>query len=135
MTSPRSLNYRYKISAMPRIGQFGSQRKVSPWCVGLCLLLAVLFLYNPFFTIYGSPSDLSFRHPLSMRGTLASSELRRSLVKEVKPKVETPQEADLGVLEFSVASEIGTFIPEEESLVPNQEILSASLWFRPPPVL
>jgi hypothetical protein len=118
-----------------RIEQFGSRRKVSTWSVGLCLLLAVLFLYNPFFTIYGSSSGLSFRHPLSLRGTLASSELRRSLVKEVKPTVETPEEADLRVLEFSVASEIGTFIPEEESLVPKQEILSGSLWFRPPPVL
>ena len=120
---------------MLQIGQSGSRTRVSPWTAALCLFLAVLFVYNPFFTIYGSPSGLSFRHPLSMRGTLASSELRRSLVKEVKPTVETPQEADLGALEFSVASEIGTFIPQEESLVPNQEILSASLWFRPPPVL
>lgn len=120
---------------MPQIEQFGSRRRLSRVRVGLCLLLAVLFLYNPFFTIYGSPSDLSFRHPLSMRGTLASSELRRSLVKDIKLTVETPQEADLGVLEFSVASEIGTFIPEEESFTPKQEILSASLWFRPPPVL
>jgi hypothetical protein len=120
---------------MPQIRQFGSRRKVSPWRAGLCLLLAVLFLYNPFFTIYGSPSGLNVRHPLSMRGTLASSELRRSLVKEVKPKVETPQEADLGVVELSIASEIGTLIHEEESLVPKQEILSASLWFRPPPAV
>lgn len=69
-----------------------------------------------------------------MRGTLASSELRHSLVKEVKPRVETPQEADLGVPEFSVATEIGSFVPPEELSVPKQEILSASLWFRPPPV-
>jgi hypothetical protein len=118
---------------MPQIGQFGSRRRVSPWTAGLCLLLAVLFLYNPFFTFYGSLSGLNFRHPLSMRGTVASSELRRSLVKEVKPKVETPQETDLGVVELSIASEIGTFILEEESLAPKQEILSFSLWFRPPP--
>jgi|SRR5882724_809445 len=120
---------------MPQIGKLGPRRRLSPWSAGLCLLLAVLFLYNPFFTIYGSPSGLSFRHPLSVRGTLASSELRRSLVKEVKPNIETPQEADLGHLEFSVASEIRTFVPREESFVPKQEILSASLWFRPPPVL
>jgi hypothetical protein len=120
---------------MLQIGQSGSRTRVSPWSAALCLFLAVLFVYNPFFTIYGSPSGLSFRHPLSVRGTLASSELRRSLVKDVKPKVDTPQEADLGNLEFFVASEIGSFIPEEESLVPKQEILSASLWFRPPPVL
>jgi hypothetical protein len=120
---------------MLQSGQFGSRRKVSPWSAGLCLFLAVLFLYNPFFTIYGSPSGLSFRHPLSIRSTLASSELRRSLVKEVKPKVEAPQEPDLGQLEFSIASKIGALVPEEESLVPKQEILSTSLWFRPPPVL
>jgi hypothetical protein len=120
---------------MPQIGQFGSPRKLSRLRAGLCLLLAVLFLYNPFLTIYGSPARLSVRHPLSMRGTLASSELRNSLVKEIKIKVETPQDADLSVFEFSIAPEIGSFIPEEESLVPKQEILSASLWFRPPPVL
>jgi hypothetical protein len=120
---------------MLQIGQSGSRTRVSPWSAALCLFLAVLFVYNPFFTIYGSPSGLSFRHPLSVRGTLASSELRRSLVKDVKPKVETPQEAGLSQLEFSVASEIGTFIPEEESFTQKQEILSASLWFRPPPVL
>lgn len=120
---------------MLQIEQSDSRRKVSPWSAGLCLFLAVLFLYNPFSAVYASPSGLSFRHPLSVRGTLASSELRHGLVKEVKTKVETPQEADLGVLEFSAASEIGTFVPEEESLIPKQEILSASLWFRPPPVL
>ena len=119
---------------MLQIGQFGSRTKVSPWSAALCLLLAILFLYNPFFTVYGSPSGLSFRHPLSVRGTLASSELRHSLVKEVKPRVEAPQEADLGRLEFPVAFEICTFIHEDESIVPKREILYAGLWFRPPPV-
>ena len=119
---------------MLRIGQSGSRRRVSPRGAALCLLLAVLFLYNPFFNIYGWPSGLNFRHPLSVRGTLASSELRRSMVKELKPKVESPQ-ADLGVLEFSIASEIGSFAPQEESFVPKQEILSPNLWFRPPPTL
>jgi hypothetical protein len=120
---------------MRQIRQFGSRTRVSPWSAALCLLLAVLFFYNPFSTFYASRAGLSFQHPPSIRGTLASSELRRSLVKEVKPKVETPQQADLGHVEFSVASEIRTFIPEEEPLVPKQEILSASQWFRPPPVL
>jgi hypothetical protein len=120
---------------MPQIGQFGCRGKASSWSVGLCLLLAVLFLYNPFFNIYGWPSGLNFRHPLSVRGTLASSELRRSLVKEVKPKIETPQEADLGVFEFSVPFEICAFIPQEQSFAPKQEILFSSLWFRPPPIL
>jgi hypothetical protein len=120
---------------MPQIGQFGCRGKLSPWSAALCLLLAVLFLYNPFFNIYGWPSGLNFRHPLSVRGTLASSELRHSLVKEVKPKIETHQVADLGVFEFSVAFEICALVPQEQSFVPKQEILSSSLWFRPPPVL
>jgi hypothetical protein len=120
---------------MQQTRQFGPPRRVSAWGVGLCLLLAILFLYNPFFTIYGSPSGLSFRHPLSIRGTLASSELRHSLVKEVKPRVEAPREADLGVLEFSSVPEIGMFLPEVDLLSPTQETLCSSLWFRPPPVL
>jgi hypothetical protein len=120
---------------MPQIGQFGCRGKLSPWSAALCLLLAVLFLYNPFFNIYGWPSGLNFRHPLSVRGTLASSELRHSLVKEVKPKIETSQVADLGVFEFSVAFEICALVPQVQSFVPKQEILSSSLCSRPPPVL
>jgi hypothetical protein len=118
---------------MRRTRQFGFRRRVSPWGAALCLFLAVLFLYNPFFTIYGSSVGLSLGHPLSVRGTLASSELRHSLIKDVKPKVEAPQDLDLGPLEFSTASDTGTLVPEEESLVPKQEVLSAVLWFRPPP--
>jgi hypothetical protein len=120
---------------MLRTRQFGFRRMASPWGAALCLFLAVLFLYNPFFTIYGSPAGLSLRHPLSVRGTLASSELRHSLIKDVKPKIEAPQEPHLGRLEFSTASDTGTLVPEEESLVPKQENFSTSLWFRPPPVL
>jgi hypothetical protein len=120
---------------MIRIGQCGSRRSVSRWGAGLCLFLAVLFLYNPFFTIYGSPSGLNVRHPLSIRGTVASSELRRSLIQEEKLEIDSPQEAVVDELEFSVASAIGTFIPQEKLLDPKREVLSASLWFRPPPVL
>jgi hypothetical protein len=116
-------------------GQFGSPARVSPWSAVLCLFLAVLFLYNPFFTVYGSSGGLSLRHPLSVRGTLASSELRHSLVKEAKPKIESPHEAHIWNFEFSIASDIGTLIPPEEWLVPKQEILSTGVWFRPPPVL
>ena len=120
---------------MPQMEQFGCRGKASSWSVGLCLLLAVLFIYNPFFTIYGTPAGLSLRHSLSVRGTLASSELQRSLVKEVKPEIETPHDADLGDLEFPIVSDTGTFIPEVESLAPTQDTFSSSLWFRPPPVL
>ena len=107
----------------------------SSWRVALCLLLAVLFLYNPFFTIYSSPAVRSVSRPLSFRGTVASSELRRSLVTEVQPKVDAPQEAVLETVRNPKASSSNLVVLEEEPLRSTQEGFLKSLWFRPPPVL
>lgn len=105
------------------------------WRAGVCLFLAVLFFYNPFFTIYGSPAGLNVRHPLSFRGTVASSELRRSVLKQAVPKMDAPEEAVLEVVPLPEA-----FLPDaegsqEEPLISEREAASESLWFRPPPVL
>jgi hypothetical protein len=109
--------------------------RISPWCVAVCLLLAVLFLYNPFFTIYGSSAVRSVGHPLSLRGTVASSELRRSVVTRVQPRIDALDEAELDAVRHPRAScPILVALPGEP-LRSKQEAVLESLWFRPPPIL
>ena len=109
--------------------------RISPWCAVVCLLLAVLFLYNPFFTIYGSSGVRSVSHPLSFRGTVASSELRRSLVTQVQPKIDALDEAPLDALRRPGACCPNLVALPDEPLRSTQEAFLESLWFRPPPVL
>ena len=109
--------------------------RISPWWAVVCLLLAVLFLYNPFFTIYGSSGVRSVSHPLSFRGTVASSELRRSLVTQVQPKIDALDEAALDDVRHPDASCPNLVALPDEPLRSKQEAVLDSLWFRPPPVL
>ena len=109
--------------------------RISPWCAVVCLLLAVLFLYNPFFTIYGSSGVRSVSHPLSFRGTVASSELRRSLVTQVQPKIDALDKAALDAVRDPDASCPNLVALPDEPLRSKQEAVLDSLWFRPPPVL
>jgi hypothetical protein len=115
---------------------------IRAWHVGLCLLLGVLFLYNPFFTVHDTSGNLQVRHPLSYRATVASSELRRCTFDPAKPLIPTS-----GVLEartFGVSVPPATIGPVSSSerqrrvdfapAVPLQVVLEG-LWFRPPPVL
>jgi hypothetical protein len=112
----------------------GARRRFSPWHVCVCFLLAMFFLHNPFFTIYGSSPILKVQHPLSYRGTVASSELRRSRVTEVQPKVLAPEEAVLEAVAPAAPSAVVIGIPQHEPLDFQPQTLSESLWFRPPPV-
>jgi hypothetical protein len=109
--------------------------KISPWCAAVCLLLAVLFLYNPFFTIYNSPGVRSVSHPLSFRGTVASSELRRSLVTKVQPQTVALDEAVLDAVRLPEASSPSAVAMPDEPLRSTQEAVLEGLWFRPPPLL
>jgi hypothetical protein len=108
--------------------------RVSPWTVCVCFFLATLFLYNPFFTFYGSSSVLKVQHPHSYRGTVASSELRRSRVTEVQPKVFSPEEAILESVVPSAPPTGRTRASKQEPLEYQPQMFSEDLWFRPPPV-
>ena len=113
---------------------FDAQQRLSPWQLHVCFMLAAFFLHNPFFTIYGSSPVLKVQHPLSYRGTVASSELRRSRVEEVQPRIFAPEEAvpEAVALFATLAGAIG--VPRNEPLNFQPQTLSESLWFRPPPV-
>jgi hypothetical protein len=111
------------------------RRRVPHWFGGTCLILAVLFLYNPFFTIYGSSGVPAVRHPLSYRGTVASSELRCSVVKLAQPKIDALDEAILDAVRLPEACCLNTVTLLAEPLRSLEEAVFESLWFRPPPLL
>jgi hypothetical protein len=112
------------------------------WHVGVCLLLGVLFLYNPFFTVHDASGNLQVRHPLSYRATTASSELRRCTFDPARPLIPTS-----GVLEAKTfgacvpPARIGPVSSSEQQQPPDfspaepQQVVLEGLWFRPPPVL
>lgn len=100
---------------------------------GLCLFVVLILLYNPFFAIYGSTAAPQVRHPLSYRGTVASSELRCCTISANKLSVEAPVE--LAVALFLTTYVVQSFSPvvEDEHLGLSQQISSAGFFFRPPP--
>jgi hypothetical protein len=102
---------------------------------GLSLFLVVLFFYNPFFTVYGSPAGLSVQHPLSFRGTVASSELSCTILKQATPRIDAPEEAVLEVVRLAEVSVIDAERTQEDPLISAKETESEDLWVRPPPVL
>jgi hypothetical protein len=110
------------------------KRTTSPFCAGVCFFLSVLFLYNPFLTIYGSSPVLKVQHPPSFRGTVASSELQLSRVSQIQPKVYVPQEAVFEAVAPVAASVVNAGVPLEAPLDSQTQIFPESSWFRPPPV-
>src|SRR6266436_3904418 len=107
-----------------------------PWRAGICLLLGVFFLYNPFVTICMS-SELSatFHHPVSYRSTIASSELGCGTIEQAKVHV-APVQVLLppGRVPLQQEDDIRPRPTEEIVRVVPQDFVS-SLWFRPPPTL
>jgi hypothetical protein len=114
--------------------QSGAANKNSSWRAGVCLLLAILFFYNPFFTVYGSPAGLSAQHPLSFRGTVASSELRSGILKQAAPKIDAPAESALEIVPLPGALLLDSESSPEEPLILEREAVSKALWIRPPPI-
>jgi hypothetical protein len=101
----------------------------------VCLLLALLFLYNPYLSAPGSTGGLEVQHPVSHRATVGSSELE-------KYSSPSSPDAHLFVAVFfakvisSLSSDDSQSFPHQGSeLLPSQQFLCASLWFRPPPAL
>ena len=108
-------------------------KRSSPRTAGLCVFLVVLFLYNPFFTIYGSSPVTTVQHPASFRGTVASAELRRSRLTEALPKIYAPEEAALETIAAFTLTVVRIGVPSQEFLDFRPQTFSESSWFRPPP--
>ena len=106
----------------------------------MCLLLPIFLLQNPFLALPGSSGGLTLQHSPSFRATVASSEL-------LKFKNEDELECIVFALicnalldkDFSIVALLGQpqrslgRQSEDEALPPTEQVLSSSLWFRPPP--
>jgi hypothetical protein len=102
--------------------------------VRLCLLLAALFLYNPFLTAPAADAGLHLRHSHSNRATVGASELQQFTPAKERQAFEAQAEERNDGVSFAVP-------PPEERLatacseVPApQAFWAANLWFRPPPL-
>jgi hypothetical protein len=99
----------------------------------ICLLLAFLFLYNPYLNAQGSAGGLNVQHPASHRATVGSSELE---------EYSSPSDQDTHLfVAFFFAKVISllpftdsqSFLPQGSELPQPRQLFCASLWFRPPP--
>ena len=104
--------------------------------VFVCLLLAGLFLHNPFLALCKESSSLTVCHPASYRSTVASSE-----VEQFAP----PAQRSAALLrEIYVVVPLLFALPEnaieprrtfKQKVGTPQTGFSSSLWFRPPPAV
>lgn len=119
-------------SGMFRALQSAEAPAVSKHRVWLCLLLASLFLYNPFVAGADSFGGLNLRHPPSNRATIGSSELQQFRVTDGRSTFAIPEAASI---EFHTSPEPSVGVSEgpAEEILPAQQFVCASLWFRPPP--
>jgi hypothetical protein len=111
---------------------------INAWHVALCLLLAVLFLYNPFFTVQNVSDVPHVRHPHSYRATVASSELRRSTIDPVQPLIPATGvllAAQLIAAPVAVPTHIFTRAPQPDFVAHPQQVILEEICFRPPPAV
>jgi hypothetical protein len=102
--------------------------------VRLCLLLAGLFLYNPFLVGAGSFGGLNLRHPPSNRATIGSSELQQFNLTDGRSTFAIPEAASIEPYASLPDPLLAFSAGPSEDIFPSQRFLCANLWFRPPPV-
>jgi len=111
----------------------GRQSNSECWRAGVCLALIVLLLYNPFLTILGSSQNISVRHVLSYRATVASSELRRCMLEPAQPPLpELTTVIFFAAFLLETGDETLAAQPRDAS-VPVSLASCDNVWFRPPP--
>jgi hypothetical protein len=104
-----------------------------PWRA-VCLVLGLLLLYNPFFTICPAAGpDATFQHHVSYRSTVAASELGCSNLQQHREVSVEPIVALVATLFDAVRpAEVIAPRPSEETVAVSDGFASA-LWSRPPP--
>jgi hypothetical protein len=120
---------------MPAVIQAKGPSSASLRRTAVCLLLAIVSLYNPFLTISGACEVLHVHHPLSFRATIASCELGRCTLDDSKVLVGAPEAVATTGAE-PAAPPIDTPFPARQNqdvFVPSQQVTVGGLWFRPPP--
>lgn len=118
---------------MSRPVQCGDARGVHFPRLCVCLLLASLFLYNPFLETLNYFDVLNLNHPARNRATVGASELQQFNVADDGNKIKVPASAEAeSLLALPECTESRTNLFLEE-VSPPQQFQSASLWYRPPP--
>jgi hypothetical protein len=116
-----------------------SRRSSVPfWQILTCVLLAGLFLYNPFLAASRASDCLLVCHPASHRATVGSSELERFTQPNNTALANLPNLEDLQELipRFAVMHSTQQQYAEQEAVVATPQTgFSSSLWFRPPPAV
>jgi hypothetical protein len=106
-----------------------------PWRA-VSLVLALLLLYNPFFTICpaGGPAA-AIQHHVSYRSTIAASELGCSNLQQ-HPEVSVEPVVALMATLFDAVRPVEVIAPRpSEETVAASDGFASPLWSRPPPTL
>jgi hypothetical protein len=125
-------------SYMSTSGTTSRRTSVPLWQILTCLLLAGLFLYNPFLAASRASDSLTVRHPASHRATVGSSELEQFTQPNNTARANLPNLADVQELipRFAVMHSTRRQYAEQEEVVATPQTgFSSSLWFRPPPAV
>lgn len=103
---------------------------------GLCLLLALLFLYNPFLGLSSFASgDININHHESYRATVASAEVLQHFNPTNENEMFGVMLATLVVGLLLLGDLQGAFFQRFfDSVRVSTTLVCADLWFRPPPV-
>ena len=122
---------------MPSALQNGASSGAHVRRAAVCMLLALLSLYNPFLTVSGACGVPHVHHPLSFRATLASSEWHSCTLDPGKPLLPAPEALER-TESTPVVSQTATFFPARQDYdvqIPLPQITLGGVWFRPPPSL
>jgi hypothetical protein len=106
-----------------------------PWRA-ICLVLGLLLLYNPFFTICPTAGPAAtIQHHVSYRTTIAASELGCSNLQQ-HPEVSLEPVVALIATHFDVVQPARDVVPRpSEETVAASDGFASPLWSRPPPTL
>jgi len=101
----------------------------------VCLLLALLFLYNPYLSAPASAGGLKIQHAASHRATVGSSELEKYSSPSSPHAHLFVAVFFAKVISFLPSNYPQSSLPRNSELLPSHQFLCASLWFRPPPAI
>jgi len=101
------------------------------------LLLAGLFLFNPFLASHPLMGIVVVCHPASYRATVGSSELEQFAQPDVSATELLPesQAAPVSALQITDSNGESQHYVEPPIVPSPQTGFSSSLWFRPPPAV
>lgn len=100
----------------------------------VCLILATLLLYNPFFTTPRFGHNLDLCHPVSHRASVGSSELQHFSPTDGWGTLPAMDATEPGVALPLPDLSAHFFLVSPPTLHPPQQFFGPGLWFRPPPV-